>query len=275
MIGATVVTGGARAIASRVLGLVALALLAGTPAFAAGTLESAIAATPGGAWLEYEVALLPGDGSPCCFDWNDGKVQRRGCALEGSNWNFGTSRDHVRASDQLRVFLRKEGNAIGRVRAVGGDCPIDTGTLDVRRIDAGAEESVAVLARLAEAGHKRGEPLAALAMHADRAATAALERLATRGEGESRGDALFWLSQRGDADAERIILAALAPDVPTNVQKKAIFALSQLPPERSIPQLTALVESDRPRAIRKEAMFWLAQHDSPEAFAVFDRIFGK
>jgi HEAT repeat protein len=63
--------------------------------------------------------------------------------------------------------------------------------------------------------------------------------------------------------------------VPTHVQKKAIFALSQLPDERSIPVLRALVESDRPRAIRKEAMFWLAQQDSPEAFAVFDRIFGK
>ncbi|HVF34545.1 MAG TPA: HEAT repeat domain-containing protein, partial [Candidatus Saccharimonadia bacterium] len=256
--------------AGRMLGLVALTLLASAPVAAAGSLESAIAATPDGAWLEYEVALLPGDGSPCCFDWRGGKVERRGCALDGRNWNFGTSKDHLRDSDQLRVFLRKSGGTVDRVRAVGGDCPIDTGTLDVRRIDAKADESVAVLARLAEAGHKRGEPLAALAMHADRAATAALERLATRGESETRGDALFWLSQRGDADAERIILAALAPDVPTNVQKKAIFALSQLPAERSIPALTALVESNRPRAIRKEAMFWLAQHDSDEAFAVFD-----
>lgn len=252
----------------------ALALVAAQGAPAA-TLADAIARAPDGAWLEYEVALIPGDASPCCFDWRGGHATRRGCSLDGRNWNFGTSKDHVRASDSLRVFLRKGGGMVDRVRAVGGDCPVDTGEASPQLVaNVPPVESVAMLARLATAGstEHRTEPLAALAMHADASAARELERLAGDGRTEARGDALFWLAQRGDTDAERIIRAALAPDVPTAVQKKAIFALSQLPAARAVPALREIVESDRPRTVRREALFWLAQQDDDEAFAVFDEI---
>jgi hypothetical protein len=254
--------------------LLPLAFAAAQPA-SAGPLEQAIAAAPSGTWVEYDVALVPGDATPCCFDWRGGKVEARACPLESRSWNYGTRDDMVRSSDRLRVFLRKDGGGIDRVKAVGGDCPVEAGGATVRAIEGVADaESVAVLARLASAGEqKRGETLGAIAMHADRSAGAALAKLAQDGSSDSRGDALFWLAQRGDAEAERVIRAALAPENPVSVQKKAIFALSQLPDDRAVPALTEIVESDRPRAVRKEALFWLAQEGSDEAFAVFDRIF--
>ena len=256
--------------------LVAGAALSAASVASGERLDAAIAAAPAGAWITYEVELVPGDGSPCCFDGGDGKPARRGCALEGRNFSFGTSDRHVRASDVLRVFLRKDAAGVDRVRAFGGDCPVDPGSAVVRRVEGiQATDSVAVLARMVGAGGGRSEKLAAIAMHADDAAGAELARLARSGGNAARGDALFWLAQRSDARAEQAIRAALAPDVPQSLQKKAVFALSQLPEAKSVPALREIVESDRPRSIRKEALFWLAQHDSDEAFAVFDRIFAR
>ena len=263
----------------RVLRFLAPALLslafAARPA-SAGVLEQAIAAAPDGSWVEYDVALIPGERSPCCFSWDNGRVEDQACPLESRSWNFGTRDDRVRSSDRLRVFLRKGGAGIDRVKAVGGDCPVEKGGARVQAV-AGVQdaESVAVLARVAATHEKHGETLGSLAMHADRSAGAALAKLAGEGGAEARGDALFWLAQRGDADAERVIRAALAPDNPVSVQKKAIFALAQLPDSRAVPALTEIVESDRPRTVRKEALFWLAQEGSDEAFAVFDRILAR
>lgn len=254
-------------------GLVSIACAVAQPV-SAGVLEQAIAAAPDGSWVEYDVALIPGERSPCCFSWHDGRVEDQACPLESKSWNFGTRDDRVRRSDRLRVFLRKGGGGIDRVKAVGGDCPVDEGGARVREL-AGVQdaESVAILARLAATHEKHGETLGSLAMHADRSAGAALAKLAAEGGTEARGDALFWLAQRGDADAERVIRAALAPENPISVQKKAVFALAQLPDARAVPALTEIVESDRPRSVRKEALFWLAQEGTDEAFAVFDRIF--
>src|SRR5687768_8204268 len=85
----------------RVLRFLAPALLslafAAKPA-SAGALEQAIAAAPEGIWLEYDVALIPGDRSPCCFTWDDGRVEDRACELESRSWNFGTRDDRVRSS---------------------------------------------------------------------------------------------------------------------------------------------------------------------------------
>ncbi len=254
--------------------LVSLAFAIVRPA-SAGTLEQALAASPEGAWVEYDVALLPGDGSPCCFDWRNDRMVKRGCSLDSKNWSFGTNSDELRGSDVLRVFLRKGEGSVDRVRSVGGDCPIDKGALTVREVaNVTDAESVAALARLAgsDRAKHRGESLAALALHADRTASDALATMARSGGSEARGDALFWLSQRGDPIAERVILEAISPENPVEVQKKAIFALSQLPEDRAVPALRDIVQSDRPRAVRKEAIFWLAQTGSDEAFAVFDEI---
>lgn len=107
------------------------------------------------------------------------------------------------------------------------------------------------------------------------AAAAELRQLATaHADADIRGEALFWLAQNKDAQVETIALAALRGEPSRRSVDKAVFALSQLPAARAIPALRKLVESDRPREVRKQALFWLAQVDDAAVLPVFDELLG-
>lgn len=101
-----------------------------------------------------------------------------------------------------------------------------------------------------------------------------LRQIARRHDDEDvRGEALFWLAQREDPAVEAIATAQIDAGEASRQRKRAVFALSQLPPERAIPALKAIARSERPRWIRKEALFWLAQQDDDRVLAEFDAIF--
>ena len=86
-----------------------------------------------------------------------------------------------------------------------------------------------------------------------------------------RGKALFWLSQQGDADVERLIDALLRePGLGRGLRDEAVFALSQLPDGRATPALRAVLAGHHDRATRKQALFWLAQQDDEAAISVLD-----
>jgi HEAT repeat protein len=56
------------------------------------------------------------------------------------------------------------------------------------------------------------------------------------------------------------------------VKKKAVFALSQLPKEESVPQLVRVADTNSNFAIRKEALFWLGQTNDPRAIAYIEEV---
>lgn len=97
--------------------------------------------------------------------------------------------------------------------------------------------------------------------------TAALVRLGkTDREPEVRGQAWFWLAQTGAPESEAAIAEALRSERDDEVREQAIFALSQLPDERAVDALGAIVKDpSRSREERKRALFWLGQSDSPRA----------
>ncbi len=65
--------------------------------------------------------------------------------------------------------------------------------------------------------------------------------------------------------AEEIILDFIEIEKNDEILERAVFALSQLPPETSGPALLDLVKNgDAPREARRQAMFWLA-HEGDEA----------
>ena len=75
-----------------------------------------------------------------------------------------------------------------------------------------------------------------------------------------RKEAIFWVGQ--DAESPKIIdmlkeFALTDPD--PGVQKKAIFSLSQVPPEKGLPLLVNIAKKHKNSAMRKEAIFWLGQ----------------
>ena len=92
-----------------------------------------------------------------------------------------------------------------------------------------------------------------------------------------RGQALFWLAQKAsrkteESKATSAIRQAVENDPETEVKKKAVFALSQLPKDQSVPLLIQVARTNRNTAVRKQAMFWLGQSADSRALAFFEDI---
>ena len=81
---------------------------------------------------------------------------------------------------------------------------------------------------------------------------------------EIRKEALFWLVQTHNKKAVPVLKQAVDKDG-YEVQKHAVFALSQLPREEGTPLLIDIARTHADHQIRKEAMFWLGQSDDPRA----------
>ena len=84
-----------------------------------------------------------------------------------------------------------------------------------------------------------------------------------------RGQAYFWLAQMDDARAKDDIIAALKSESSDEVREEIVAALSQLE-DSADEALIAVLRGDFPRAVKKQALFWLGQSGSAEAMAYFD-----
>ena len=82
----------------------------------------------------------------------------------------------------------------------------------------------------------------------------------------------FWLAQKAGKKATGAITDAIENDPETDVKKKAVFALSQLPKDESVPQLIHVADTNSNPAIRKEAFFWLGQSHDPRALAYLEQV---
>jgi HEAT repeat protein len=87
-----------------------------------------------------------------------------------------------------------------------------------------------------------------------------------------RGEAIFWLAQRAGRKAAQAITAAVDQDPDTDVKKRAVFALSQLPKDEGVPLLIQVARTNRNPAVRKQAIFWLGQSKDPRALAFFEEV---
>ncbi|MDP8982279.1 MAG: HEAT repeat domain-containing protein [Acidobacteriota bacterium] len=88
-----------------------------------------------------------------------------------------------------------------------------------------------------------------------------------------RGQALFWLAQRaGNKIAGAAIAEAIEKDPETEVKKKAVFALSQIPHGDGVPLLIEVAKTNRNPAVRKQAVFWLGQSKDPRAATFLEEI---
>jgi HEAT repeat protein len=95
-------------------------------------------------------------------------------------------------------------------------------------------------------------------------------------DADVRGAAWLWLAQSGAPESEAAIFAALRTDPSADAREQAVFALSELPDGRAVGSLTQIVRDARmDRAIREQALFWLAQSDSDEAYEAIDALLSK
>ncbi len=88
-----------------------------------------------------------------------------------------------------------------------------------------------------------------------------------------RGQALFWLAQRAQRKiAESAISDAIANDPETEVKKKAVFALTQMPAGEGVPLLIQVARNNKNPDVRKQAIFWLGQSKDERALTFIEEV---
>ena len=310
----------------------------------AGGLESTfhgiVAAQSSPAWIGYSVPMIAGEHQMCC--WNNNVMC--GCSLEPRNGDqsFTVSNNQtvkLEGPRELVVLFRVESHQTGKIRTFTPECNLDAGGLPfIWLTGVTPPESIRLLLTMVKELHKGDAATAAIAMHADASADAALEELAAQSQPEQvrrqaifwlgnsrgqrgfeivsrvvredpsdkirehavfaltqnkdaralevvasvahndksphvRGQALFWLAQRaGQKIAESAINDAIANDPETEVKKKAVFALTQIPGGDGVPLLIQVVRNNRNPEVRKQAMFWLGQSKDDRALAFIEEV---
>ena len=274
-----------------------IAQAAGTPFVR--TVESLVSSQSEIAWIGYAVPVSDGERVMCCFgnSYISGSVVTSdgaccgACRLEpnGEGTTTVTARSSapggpikLEGSDRMVVLLRVVARRVERVRVFSEECQLDAGGRPVRWIDdVRPADSIALLESLVGGETDRkdrvtGGALSALSMHAEPSATDALVRLSrTHATPGVRGDALFWLAQRAGQKAAALITERIDQDPDTDVKKRAVFALSQLPRDEGVPLLIKVARTNTNPAVRKQAMFWLGQSRDPRAIDFFAEILSK
>ena len=225
---------------------------------------AAATARGGDRWVVYRIRIANGHRSMDCFD-------RNRIALESAT--------------ELSVLARYEGATLTRLRTATPDCALDAGGLPVTWLDGvKADDSVAwlmSLIRMAAASDERLDrvvkpALTAIAMQEGTAATRSLVDLARDYQvAKIRSEALVWLAQRAGQLAAATIVEAIDRDPDTDVKKRAVFALSQLPKDEGVPKLIDVAKSNRNAVVRQQAMFWLGQSNDPRALKFFEDVLLK
>ena len=132
----------------------------------------------------------------------------------------------------------------------------------------GGDEGRAILRRTIDAdasSELRHQAIAGIAQDHTRAATDLLLSMArTHPSADVRRQSIFWLGQHAGEKAAAQLKEA-TDDPNDDVKEMAVFAISQLPRDRAIPELIEIARTNRSRAAREKAVFWLGQSGDPRA----------
>ena len=233
---------------------------------AASGLEAALRApAPSPAWFVWavdsppEIRARPGG--------SDGWRECR-CSLEDSSSGFNVSDRDDSVAPRTLILSRFESGRPARLEVLSADCRVDAGGMPVVWLDeVRPAESVAWLEKLLPNGPREGRDrvtrervIAAIALHADPAADAALERFAAPASDEAvRKKAAFWLGEaRGRRGLETLRRLAKG-DASDEVRRAVTFALSVSPVPEAVDALIGMAKSDASSRVRGQALFWLAQ----------------
>ncbi len=245
-------------------GLLAVALL---------VFASSVVAEPGdNGWQTWRIEKQPGVGELCCY--RNGRTA--GCDLDGAP---GANREDAGLPGGkrfARVYARMLNGRIMDVHTFSDSCPVTTATPmnDLGLVD--NSSSVVWLASLMD-NINVDEVLLSLSLHAGEDAMQRLVASSREGRPrQEREQAVFWMAQHRATEATALILDFARNDPSRQFREHAVFALSQLPDGDNVSALESIL-ADRsvPMDSRKQALFWLADTDSDDAFAIIDRLLSE
>jgi hypothetical protein len=230
----------------------------------AGQFHALTSAQPQPAWIGYAVPVIAG--------------RSLDCQVVSPNGSWAPGVVHLEAPDHLVVLIRVEAGAVERVRAISPDCEIDAGGAPVHWLtDVRPAESVALLGGMAAGtGRVADGALAALALHADPAATDWLISMAREGrDARTRGQAVSALSRRSGAKVVEAIVAAVQGDADVQVRRRAMTALGALPDGAGVPWLIQTAKTSQDSEVRKQAMSCLSATRDPRVASFFEDLLKK
>jgi len=95
----------------------------------------------------------------------------------------------------------------------------------------------------------------------------------TDSDPEQRGEAMFWLAEEYPQQAKDWLLEVIETEKDEDVLEQAVFAISQLPGSTGDQLLLEIVRNDQAsRAVRRQAIFWLAQSDNDSSVAALTEL---
>jgi HEAT repeat protein len=211
------------------------------------------------------------DGAHCCST----------CSLEPSSpqtGGGGSARPaepiQLEGSSQMAVLFRVVDRQVERIRVFSADCELDAGGRPVVWLEnVRPGDSITLLESLIPADGGRRDritdgAIAAIAMHRDTAADAALDRLIATDKPEStRKKVTFWLGNTRGARGLEVLSRILENDASADVRKGAVFGVSQSSAPGASEALFKAARSNPSAPVRGEAIFWLGQKAGSKAAA--------
>jgi hypothetical protein len=222
--------------------------------------------------LASDVKSLASSGDPVWIGWTVPRIAGHNQTCNGDvhleeGWTSTRDSDEP-GSGNLLVLLRAQNGAVQKVRAFGEGCRINAGGRAVHMLTAvKPSDSVAVLAPLAGSERKITDGVVmAVAMHADPAADAALERFLEPGQSDHlREQTTFWLGAgRGRRGYERL-RKLVRDDSSARIREKAVFALYISKEPEAVDDIIDRAKNDQSSHVRGQALFWLAQKAGKKA----------
>ena len=240
--------------------------------FAPGAFSSELPGPDDTGWHSWRVPAVPDAPAWCCGHWNRGVASASECKLDSTDGNHVD--DDARFQEdplEMQIYVRLQDKQAADIRVYDARCPVQGTIVDHGSVSPDA--SVRWLGKHA-ADDARTGLLMAIAAHDGRLAATTLERYSRPGPAlATRKEALFWIARlRGDESSDALF-DALRRENDAAIREHAVFAISQLKGAAATKGLLDIIE-DRSltQDVREQALFWLAQSDSPDAWAYIDRL---
>ncbi|MEM8683539.1 MAG: HEAT repeat domain-containing protein [Pseudomonadota bacterium] len=228
---------------------------------------SAQVSTGSDGWQSWRIKKQPGGGEMCCYR----SGRKAGCELDGRPGHHQAPMATPDGQRFARIYARMQDDAVLDLHTFSDSCPVTTSTPinDLGLVD-NADSVDWLSARISD--RNLDEVLLAISVHAGDKALSRLKTSAQPGRSHrEREQAIFWMAQHRGSETRQLITDVARSDPSYRLREHAVFALSQLGNVDGIDALTAvLADRSFPMNSRKQALFWLAQSDSDDAFAVID-----